>query len=65
MKEANKVVINEKNLTCHHCGNEKFYEHSVKMNKTMHVIFDVEWASKSGKAFVCDACGFKMEFFPI
>ena len=63
MKNPERKRINGKDLRCLFCGEEEFYEHEVKMNKSVLVFLDIEWMGQAGKAFICSNCGYKHEFF--
>lgn len=63
MKNPEKFMVNGKELTCLYCGENMFYAHDVKLNKSLFVFLDIELFSKGGKAFICENCGFKHEFY--
>ena len=63
MPNAQEVVIGNKQLVCPFCENNRFIKHDVKMNKKLLSMFDMEFLSKSGQAYVCDNCGLKQEFY--
>lgn len=57
-----KVKVLGKDLICQFCGNDSFSEVDIKLNERGYVLLDVEAFSKSGKAYICEKCGFKYEF---
>ena len=63
MSNPETYIVNEKELKCVNCGENLFYAHDVKLNKSLFVFLDIEMFSKGGKAFVCDNCGYKHEFY--
>lgn len=63
MEDEENVVIDNKQLLCHFCGNTGFRKVRTKMNKKWMAIFDVEMFSPEGTAYICTNCGYKHEFF--
>ena len=63
MEDEKTVVIDNKQLLCHFCGNAEFKKIYTKMNKKWMAIFDAEMFSPEGTAYICKNCGYKHEFF--
>ena len=63
-----EVKINDKTLTCMFCGNNTFDEIKTTLNRRLLAMFGLEilnlYGKKSlGKAYICNRCGYKHEFF--
>ncbi len=67
MAESRTIIVHGKQLKCPFCGNDQFFEFSVRLN-TIHTTFFsgvLALAAKKGKAYVCSKCGFVQEFMGI
>ena len=64
MGDAKKITIKGKKLKCLFCGNDKFYETTVRLNTTATTFFSgvLSLLAKKAKAYVCSNCLRKEEF---
>lgn len=62
MTNVKTVSINGKELKCMYCGHNMFWQAETLLNQKWLSIFNQEAWGKSGKAFICDKCGYKHEF---
>lgn len=62
-RHAEEILINGTPLTCLVCRYNKFYTTKVAMNQRWLAWFDSEMFATSGRAYTCERCGFKHEFY--
>jgi predicted nucleic-acid-binding Zn-ribbon protein len=62
MSDAKNITVDGKELKCMYCGCNKFWQADTLLNKKWLAVFDLEAWSKTGKAYICDECGYKHEF---
>lgn len=55
-------MVNDKPLTCPHCGGEDFEVRPAQLQTRGLAIFNLEWMAKTATVFVCDGCG-RLEWF--
>ena len=60
--DIKKIKIDDKDLKCMFCGNDQFWQADTLLNKKWLATYDLEIFSKTGKAYICDKCGYKHEF---
>ncbi len=46
------------------CGHNQFWQARTLLNRYWLALFDLEGFSSGGKAYICNKCGYKHEFFP-
>ena len=56
--EAAEHVVEGVRLTCPVCARTMFWTRTTLMNTTGMSFFDLDWANKSAKNYVCDHCGY-------
>ena len=57
-REPKPVVVKNKKLVCPVCGHSLFRETKAQMNTAMASLFDLDWANKSARCYVCAECGY-------
>jgi predicted nucleic-acid-binding Zn-ribbon protein len=64
MQEENKgeVVIKGNKLTCPICTHAEFWSRETLMNTTGMSFFNLDWANRSAKNYICTACGYVFWF---
>jgi predicted RNA-binding Zn-ribbon protein involved in translation (DUF1610 family) len=59
---GHKRIINEKPLTCPHCGGQDFETRPAQLQTRGLALFNLEWMAKTATVFICDSCG-RLEWF--
>jgi predicted nucleic-acid-binding Zn-ribbon protein len=62
VSDAKNVTIDGKELKCMYCGYDKFWQSDTMLNAKWLAALDLEAWGKTGKAYICDKCGYKHEF---
>ncbi|MET9065288.1 hypothetical protein ACWDR1_15405 [Streptosporangium sandarakinum] len=45
-----------RHLTCDTCGNERFEQHSWKLQTTGMTFMNLDWANRDATCYVCSVC---------
>ncbi len=64
MTKISTVQINGSELKCMLCGYNQFWQADTLLNRKWLAALDLEGFSSGGKAYICNKCGYKHEFFP-
>jgi hypothetical protein len=62
-RESKEIAVQDQPLNCLFCHHNKFYTTKVAMNQRWLSWFNYELFSSSGRAYTCERCGFKHEFY--
>ena len=49
-------MVKDRKLVCPVCDNDQFIETRAQMNTAAASFFDLDWANKSARCFVCSEC---------
>lgn len=52
------VTVREKQLVCPVCENNLFIETRAQLNTAAASFFDLDWANKEARCFVCSECSY-------
>lgn len=57
-----KVISQNKELICSHCGSKHFDEQEAQLNTAGMTFLGLDWANKSATVYICKTCG-RLEWF--
>lgn len=63
MKSASYRLANGQVLKCVVCGGDQFTENAWKLQTTGMSLFDLDWANRDARCFVCVSCKYIHWFF--
>lgn len=55
---AEEVIIQGNKLSCPICKHTQFWSRETLMNTTGMSFFNLDWANRSAKNYVCNNCGY-------
>jgi len=63
-KEPRSVEVAGRTLACLVCGEGRFTERKALLNTAILSFFDLDWANRSARCYVCERCGHVHWFLP-
>ncbi len=63
-KTPERRSVNGNPLACLVCGHDMFTERPAQLNTRGLTFLNLDWANKSARCLVCDACGYIHWFLP-
>jgi predicted nucleic-acid-binding Zn-ribbon protein len=61
-RKPDTVMVKNRKLICPVCDNDQFIETRAQMNTAAASFFDLDWANKSARCFVCSECTYVFWF---
>jgi predicted nucleic-acid-binding Zn-ribbon protein len=55
-RKPDTVIVKDKKLVCPVCENDQFIETRAQLNTAVASLFDVDFANKEARCFVCSDC---------
>ena len=62
MKAPQKVSIENRPVSCCHCGHDEFYYRETLLNTRGMTFLDLQWLNKAAQSYICAQCGYIMWF---
>jgi len=61
-RKPDTVMVKDRKLICPVCDNDQFIETRAQMNTAVASFFDLDFANKSARCFVCSECTYVFWF---
>ena len=55
-KKPDTVIVKDRKLVCPVCDHDQFIETRAQLNTALASLFDVDFANKEARCFVCSEC---------
>lgn len=61
-QEPRPVTVLNRQLVCPVCGNKLFRETRAQMNTALASFFDLDWANRTARCYICSSCTYVFWF---
>ncbi|RPI42466.1 MAG: hypothetical protein EHM46_05165 [Bacteroidetes bacterium] len=61
-QEPQPVMVLNRQLVCPVCGNKLFTETRAQMNTALASFFNLDWANRTARCYVCSGCTYVFWF---